>query len=348
MRFLLQGNYQEAIIAFRAAIEINPRSAEAHLGLGRAYAGLGEFGSAIDALDRAVELDPASAEAMVERGYIRIIWAEELDLARSDFELALSIDERNVGAFLGLVEVYIRLGDFERALEFAKRGYELTGDPSLGEKIDELEGGTVRDSEGRTRLSRHFDSDGVLVGMLAFTYEQGRRIRVTELSPDGSVNRYMDIVYDEQGRVLRQPITSFEDGTIGTALESTYSTDGLLVRMEQLSLDGRLLTYDTYEYDERGVRTRTVGHQADGTVFRIGIHDEQGREVRTNRIGDGGEITGYSTVEFNADGNLVRFSHFDADENLEFYRIWEYDETGQVISQTRYNPDGSVHSRVEF
>jgi hypothetical protein len=50
MRFLSQGNYQEAVIAFRAAIEINPRRADAYLGLADAYLGLGDATSAIAAL----------------------------------------------------------------------------------------------------------------------------------------------------------------------------------------------------------------------------------------------------------------------------------------------------------
>jgi len=50
MRFLSQGNYQEAVIAFRAAIEINPRQAEAYLGLADAYVGLGNIDGAIAVL----------------------------------------------------------------------------------------------------------------------------------------------------------------------------------------------------------------------------------------------------------------------------------------------------------
>jgi len=46
MRYLSQGDYQEAVIAFRAAIEIDPRWADAHLGLAAAYIGLGDAPSA--------------------------------------------------------------------------------------------------------------------------------------------------------------------------------------------------------------------------------------------------------------------------------------------------------------
>lgn len=40
IRYLSEGNYEEAIIAFTAAIEIDPKRAEAYVGRGNAYIGL--------------------------------------------------------------------------------------------------------------------------------------------------------------------------------------------------------------------------------------------------------------------------------------------------------------------
>ena len=42
VRYLSEGNYEEAIIAFTAAIEIDPNRAEAYVGRGDAYIGSGE------------------------------------------------------------------------------------------------------------------------------------------------------------------------------------------------------------------------------------------------------------------------------------------------------------------
>ena len=46
MRYLNEGNYQEAIIAFEAAIEIDAKRPEAYLGAAEAYMGLGDYVSA--------------------------------------------------------------------------------------------------------------------------------------------------------------------------------------------------------------------------------------------------------------------------------------------------------------
>lgn len=73
VRYLSEGNYEEAVIAFTAAIEIDPKRAEAYLGLADAYIGTGDLDAARRALedglaatndaDIQARLDNLSAEA---------------------------------------------------------------------------------------------------------------------------------------------------------------------------------------------------------------------------------------------------------------------------------------------
>ena len=49
-RYLSEGNYREAIIAFQAAIEIDPKQADAYIGLANAYLALGDLDSALQTL----------------------------------------------------------------------------------------------------------------------------------------------------------------------------------------------------------------------------------------------------------------------------------------------------------
>ena len=83
MRLLTQGNYQEAIIAFRAAIEINPRQAQAYLGLADAYVGLGDVEAAIEALRAGIDL--ADDARLQER-------MDELERLAQDSESSLGPD----------------------------------------------------------------------------------------------------------------------------------------------------------------------------------------------------------------------------------------------------------------
>lgn len=52
VRYLSEGNYEEAVLAFEAAIEINPKRPEAYAGLADAYLAVGDDAAAKDALDR--------------------------------------------------------------------------------------------------------------------------------------------------------------------------------------------------------------------------------------------------------------------------------------------------------
>ena len=55
MRYLTESNYKEAVLAFTAVIEIDPRRAEAYLQLAEAYLAAGNFPQAILILQQGVE-----------------------------------------------------------------------------------------------------------------------------------------------------------------------------------------------------------------------------------------------------------------------------------------------------
>ena len=105
VRYLSEGNYEEAIIAFTAAIEIDPKQAPAYVGRGDAYALFGET-------------------------------EENLAAALADYEKALELDETNAEAYLGLADVYIRQGDYEKAREILAKGVDKTGSEALQEMLD--------------------------------------------------------------------------------------------------------------------------------------------------------------------------------------------------------------------
>ena len=106
VRYLSEGNYQEAIIAFTAAIEIDPKQALAYVGRGDAYVLSGET-------------------------------EENLTAAQSDYKKALSIDETLVEVYQKLAQVYLALGESDKMVELLEQGYELTGDETLRKTLDD-------------------------------------------------------------------------------------------------------------------------------------------------------------------------------------------------------------------
>ena len=66
MRYLNEGNYQEAVIAFEAAIEIDPKRPEAYLGAAEAYMGLGDTDSARRVLEDGIS-NCENTDGLLER-----------------------------------------------------------------------------------------------------------------------------------------------------------------------------------------------------------------------------------------------------------------------------------------
>ena len=62
-KYLQEGKYQEAILAFQKVIEIEPKSIPARLGLGKVYVATKEFNKAETVLKEVIEIDPKNIPA---------------------------------------------------------------------------------------------------------------------------------------------------------------------------------------------------------------------------------------------------------------------------------------------
>lgn len=96
IRYLTEGNYEEAIIAFTAAIEIEPKQAGAYVGRARAH-------------------------------YLSGTAAVNLSAAAVDFEYAIGLDNTLAEAYIGLADVYLQQKEPEKAVEVLTQGLEETG-----------------------------------------------------------------------------------------------------------------------------------------------------------------------------------------------------------------------------
>lgn len=108
IRYLTEGNYEEAIIAFTATIEIDPKRAEAYVGRGDAYISSGET-------------------------------EDNLAAALADYEAAIELDEMCVEAYLKLADIYTTLlEDTDAAVVILEQGFEVTGDKIIESKLKDI------------------------------------------------------------------------------------------------------------------------------------------------------------------------------------------------------------------
>ena len=107
VRYLSEGNYEEAILTFTAAIEIDPKRAPASVGRGNAYVKSGETESNL-------------AAALV------------------DYKRAIELDEASPEAYLGLADVFVHQEDYEKAMKILVQGIKKTDSEVLKTKLSEL------------------------------------------------------------------------------------------------------------------------------------------------------------------------------------------------------------------
>lgn len=117
VRYLSEGNYEEAIIAFTAAIEIEPKQAELYLYRAHAYNAIGDSNAQID------------------------------------YETALLLDDTLVEAYRALIWIYREAEEYDKLADLLERARAATGDPyfdtlnQFGYEKFEFRGGYVSPEE---------------------------------------------------------------------------------------------------------------------------------------------------------------------------------------------------------
>ena len=292
MRYLSEGNYEEAIVAFTAAIEIDPKRPEGYTGRGDAYALSGDT-------------------------------EDNLSAALADYEAALELDETLPGAWLGLADVYIRRGDYDKALEVLREALEKTGnDQSIADKLAEMESGNFADSTGMLRRMEYRDGDGTVLWWHDYIYnDAAQTIKTIVFDATGNeIDQWDGYEYDSQGRAIRTAGYSFATGEFTIVNDQVYDGDRL-IENHQFFMDGSPAGSSQYEYDDQGNRIKTIGYDINGAVSYYWIHtyDDAGHEVRVDYYYADGGTYGYCERTYDASGEQTGFYQYDQDGNLTGY-----------------------------
>ena len=122
MKYLEEGNYEEAVSAFDAAIAIDPKHADLYASRGDAYVGLIKAFSNAD-----VDLEELDE---TDRTYF--------DNASSDYRKAMELDPSNADNYLKLADILEKIGDLDGASDVIADGADHTSG-ELDEKKEEIE-----------------------------------------------------------------------------------------------------------------------------------------------------------------------------------------------------------------
>lgn len=160
----LRRNNQEndAVEAFKSAIELNPQYAIAYAGLGGTYVSLQRYDDAIEAYSTAIELQPNMQQA--RRGLATAYTAKGNELlnrgrvrdAVSELDKAIEASAQHSQAHLLLAVAHNRLGQFEAAERHARSAIEYKQRGQTGGEYFEL-GVALRNQNRKDEAIRAFE-----------------------------------------------------------------------------------------------------------------------------------------------------------------------------------------------
>lgn len=130
MKYLSEEKYEEAIVAFTVAIEIDPKQAIVYLNRGQAYLLMEETD-------------------------------ENIAFAITDYEQVIALDETIVEAYLQLGEIYIDLGNYDDASLILENGYESTNNEVILKRLVSVKEMSVDmdESMGEKSYQRIYSND---------------------------------------------------------------------------------------------------------------------------------------------------------------------------------------------
>jgi len=312
-KYLLDLDYEQALLQFDQAIKIEPKNPRGYLG--RA--------DALLHLDRQAEAASALADGTkAARGDAR----EALRSAQA------GVEKTPVDGYIGLSSAYEKLGWREIALALLRRVCgELPGESRLREALEglierpgqeELTKGDDTEETTTTAAPKKpvkraidygpdgtvlnttiykYDADGKSVGYegqhhnVKATYNDKGQVIREDMENDDGGSWYQTHQYNEKGQAIQTDM--YESN--GTSVHSTneYNTAGQCIRSESHVSTGRS-DYYTYEYNDAGQRIREDWHNSDGE-------------------------SGYETYERNSEGLLIRKNTYQ-EGKLFYYTIYEY------------------------
>lgn len=271
------------------------------------------------------------------------------------FNNAIEIDPMSVDAYLGLVEVYIRTGDFETALSYAQKGYDLTGDERLKEKIDMIESGNITASNGWVMKKSQYDH-GELMWYETYIYDlQGRKKITTLYNGANQLVGTGDWQYDEQGNALVSygwsSYTPDDPLSVRMAKwEHQYDAEGRMLSLRRYDLTGVLQVFKEYQYDAEGRLTTEEEYNGNGELLESeeNEYDSRGRNIAEKRYNASGDLMFSYEYEYDAEDRTISRKDYDSSGSLVKYEIYEHDAEGRWTGTKEYDASGNLIGEMKM
>lgn len=268
---------------------------------------------------------------------------EDYEQAAAEFKMAITIDPMEVEAYLGLSETYIRQGDYNSALEWLEKGYELTQNEDIQAKINMIESGQIYDSDGKLRKRTGFNANGERRYILEYNYTQGKEDTVTHYDGSGNYVESIKCEYDKEGNAIVDCSGYEESGRL--IYGKNIFHNGMIIKKEQYYTDGSyIITYE-YEYNSEG--KISIVRSDDGNTIKTAKYEYDTRGLKSDIkiYNEANQLIECTTFEYDKDKRLLKQAWYivnDSQYILSNTYIHKYDEDGNWLGDYSYDRNGNL------
>ncbi|MBQ5319373.1 MAG: tetratricopeptide repeat protein [Oscillospiraceae bacterium] len=323
-KYLIELSYDKAVIEFNKAIEIEPRNADAYIGLVEAYMGLGEDEKAIETLELGYENTRDERIKKMLDELLGITEKTEITTAEVTTETTTTVSE--TGNFIDeMVEIYIPMAFFEGPYDeygygsfmehiYTGKGYEINVQSSQAEYChviyvisDELpfEADSRIDGPISIAISKYNDS-------YHYSFNHNKKTRY-------SVYENPEITkYNENGNIIERA-------------ENEYDLENRLVKSTVYNSDNEVIRVKELIYDENGLLNCVM----ENDKLRCEcFYDNNGNKVKEIVYTYDGEENYIEEWEYDSNNNCVSYMHIGCTYSSKSRYNWEYDSSGNRIKET--------------
>ena len=269
----------------------------------------------------------------------------EYEEAAEAFLKAIKIDDDRPEAYKRAAKAYVKMEDYEAAIEILEEGIEETDDEDLVEELEDLMekmAGESGDFTGDhswvettapevmvtvylpTRMEKTIYDETTSVWVETYTYDQqGNMVEIVQENPKGTITTTR-MMYDDAGRMIRSSYT----GSTAQYIH-TYVYDSLNRQIET-SYNDKVYTY---ELDDQGRLSR---YQKDESEYRVYVYGDDGCSHVLYVYNSENKLTEYTEVYCDERGNIVSTWRYHYDYSLLYRTDFIFDENNNMIKKLCY------------
>jgi len=143
-KYVQEGKYKEAVLAFEKVIKVDKKNIEARMGLARIYMGSNEYDKAEKMLKELLDIDGKNFNCKNQLIRLYILWGKDLLLkekhtdAKELFNKAIGLSPKGWSIYFEIADIYIEVDKIDEAINILQRGYDETKNEAIKSKLDKL------------------------------------------------------------------------------------------------------------------------------------------------------------------------------------------------------------------